>query len=205
MKYKLCPCGHQCKPSLSTCPKCRRNIINIPITDDEANKEEKPPQSEQEESGGFIRICEDCDTKNKSNARKCVNCGEDISYIEPVPTTFSTDSYELVSICGNFKFDIIKPVYIIGRENEFSGYLATKPFASKTHARITILDNRIYLTDTGSTNGTYINNGRIEKNTPVLLNDGDEIGLGGNKNGGNYQEKAAYFKVVAKQRGSITF
>ena len=202
MKYKLCPiCRYKCKPSDPECPDCGTDITVVPITD-EANKETSKEEATQpviEESGEFIRICDSCDTENKSNARKCKNCNEDIGHIAPVLSRADADVYELTSIDGKFRFDIVKPLYVLGRTNEFSEYLSAKPFVSGTHAKIIKeSDNRVCLIDVGSTNGTYINNKRIEKDSPVFLAENDEIGLGGNKNNGHYQEKAAYFIFKAK-------
>jgi hypothetical protein len=201
MKYKLCPlCGFKCTNlKLVRCPECKKGNLPSIIKDDEINN--APQQTPAEESNELIRICDNCGTKNKSNARKCTSCNEDISDIKPTPCIESipgSAGYELVSIDGKFQFDITKPLYIIGRNNEFSEYLSLKSFVSGIHAKITLLNNLVYLTDTGSTNGTYVNNKKIEKNIPVLLNDGDVIGLGGNKSGGNYQEKAAYFNFRRK-------
>ena len=201
MKYKLCPlCGFKCTNlKLVRCPECKKGNLPSVIKDDEVSN--APPQTPQEEPNELIRICDNCGTKNKPNARKCTNCNEDISDIKPVPSGESipgTAGYELVSIDGKFTFDITKSLHIIGRENELSEYLSLKPFVGRTHAKITLVDNLVYLTDLETINGTYINNTRIENNIPVLLNDDDEIGFGGNRNGGNYQEKAAYFNFRKK-------
>jgi hypothetical protein len=183
------------------CPECKKGNLPSVIKDDDINN--VSPQTPPEEQNELIRICDNCGTKNKPNARKCTRCNEDISDIKPTPSGESTSGsagYELASIDGKFTFDITKPLCIIGRNNEFSEYLSLKPFVGRTHAKITIIGNFVYLTDLETINGTYINNNnkRIESNTPVLLNDGDEIGLGGNRNVGNYQEKAAYFNFRKK-------
>ena len=205
-RYKLCPvCSHHCKPNLAACPKCRRNISNLPLLDDEViqvTNEETPINPEPEESGELVRICEICKTKNKSNARKCANadCGEDISDIEPIPiTSRRAGTFELVSLDERFRLSITGATHTIGREEEWSEYLAAKPFVSRKHAEITTRGEQAYLTDLGSSNGTFINDKQLEKGAPALLSNNDEIGLGGAKKSGNYQDKAAYFRFIKKQ------
>ena len=200
MKFKICPkCQNQCKPALSVCPVCRRSIISVPVTDDEVAIQVSQPV--KEETTGTVRVCEECRTKNKPNARICENCGEDISDVEPTTASAlapqsvanATNDY-LASIDGKYRFVIKNAVHILGRNNEFGDYLASKPFVSGTHAKITKNGGLIYITDMGSTNGTFINNTRVNAQVPVLLNDNDEIGFGGNSN--NYQDKAAYFRIT---------
>ena len=208
MKYKKCPlCGFKCTNlKLARCPKefgCGKGNLPPVIYDDEVNN--APPPEPDSPTNELIRVCDNCGTKNKPNARKCSNpdCEEDIFYITPTPDIEPSSSpagYALVSVDGKAAFDIANPLHIIGRENELSEYLKPKTFVSRTHAKITLHDNLIYLTDLNAANGTYVNNDKIENDVPTLLNDGDEIGLGGNTNGGNYHERAAYFKVKALAR-----
>ncbi len=49
---------------------------------------------------------------------------------------------------------------------------------SRRHARIFFQDNRFYVEDLGSTNGTYLNGLRLEPYSPRPLGDGDELRLG---------------------------
>ncbi len=49
---------------------------------------------------------------------------------------------------------------------------------SRRHARIFFQDNRFYVEDLGSTNGTYLNGLRLEPYSPQPLGDGDELRLG---------------------------
>ncbi len=51
------------------------------------------------------------------------------------------------------------------------------PYVSREHARITEESNELYLEDLGSTNGSFHNNKKLEKNR-VLLLDGDVIAFG---------------------------
>jgi len=48
----------------------------------------------------------------------------------------------------------------------------------RKHARLVIIEGRLYLEDQGSINGTFINRKKLAPETPQPLNDGDEIRLG---------------------------
>ena len=49
---------------------------------------------------------------------------------------------------------------------------------SRHHARLLVAGDNIELIDLGSTNGTFVNEARLEKNTPTLLQVGDEVRFG---------------------------
>jgi len=57
-----------------------------------------------------------------------------------------------------------------------NNFIITDSSVSRRHATISLLGNRIQLTDLGATNGTYVNGNRIS--APVDLNDGDEVRFG---------------------------
>ena len=52
------------------------------------------------------------------------------------------------------------------------------PFISRQHAKIEYRDGRFYLTDLGSTNGTYLNKTFVAKNEKVKLKSMDILTLG---------------------------
>jgi len=49
---------------------------------------------------------------------------------------------------------------------------------SRRHARIFFRNDRFYIEDLGSTNGTYVNGVRLDPYSPRPLGDGDELRLG---------------------------
>ncbi len=51
---------------------------------------------------------------------------------------------------------------------------------SRQHAQITFENNAFYLTDLGSSNGTYVNGNRINPQTPTRLQNGATIIFGKN-------------------------
>lgn len=79
------------------------------------------------------------------------------------------------------EFDLIRDETIIGCHPDVDVDLRSVPrqeFVSKTHAKITFHDEKYYLEDFNSRNGTYINDRRISKEEKVLLESGDIFRLG---------------------------
>ncbi len=49
---------------------------------------------------------------------------------------------------------------------------------SRQHARLTVHEDSLYITDLGSANATYLNGLRLTPHQPRILRDSDEIRLG---------------------------
>lgn len=76
--------------------------------------------------------------------------------------------------------DITKTIKI-GRDDKNDIVLKDDPLISRRHALIEKDGEDYYLTDKGSTNGTYLNNNPIEKDKKIKLSSGDEISIGKTK------------------------
>lgn len=63
-------------------------------------------------------------------------------------------------------------------EIDLTPYGATDRGVSRHHAQIHMEGDKVYITDTGSTNGTFLKGVRLEANTPTTLQKGNEILLG---------------------------
>lgn len=63
-------------------------------------------------------------------------------------------------------------------EVDLTPYGAQDRGVSRIHAQIHLEDGNVFITDLGSTNGTYISSNRLEPNTPAVLRKGDELLLG---------------------------
>ncbi len=95
-------------------------------------------------------------------------------------------SLELFHVQTNTSFELVPnfPVIRIGKPNETINPdidVSTLPDAdivSRIHAEIQVEGNIYYLQDAGSSNGTYLNNIRLEPKTRYPLNLGDKIDLG---------------------------
>lgn len=195
-KYKICPsCNKKNTTGLFECAFCEADLTNVKVVDElTENQGESLPCIELEQAEQ-VRVC-DCGEINPSAARKCSACNEDISDITPTPANKSQAETILFTFCsldGEYAFSIKKPVTLIGREQEMSDYLKRKNFVSRTHIKLSIVNKELYIENLSQTNFTYINNQIIESNIPVLLHEGDEIGLGGIVKNNTRQNDAAYF------------
>lgn len=202
-KYKVCPeCGKHNSPNLLECRYCEADLTSVKVVDSAA---EEAATSTADASVApveteLIRICE-CGAHNAPQARKCKACGEDISDIIPVQVekkARTAFSYELNSYDGAFSITIDKPLVVLGRESELKEYLQTKLYVSRQHAKLTVVANKVFVENLSRTNKTFLNNEEIPDGTPTVIQNGDEIGLGGKVIDGSRQEKAAYFVFQVK-------
>lgn len=87
--------------------------------------------------------------------------------------------YKLIGTDGNrlYSFELKPGSFTLGRSSERDFHVPDST-VSRTHARIEVRDGgeSVYVTDTGSYNGTTVNNVRIE--TTVHLKLGDRVGFG---------------------------
>jgi pSer/pThr/pTyr-binding forkhead associated (FHA) protein len=66
----------------------------------------------------------------------------------------------------------------LDKEVDLTVYGAGERGVSRTHAQLHIQDNSVFITDLGSTNGTFISGKRLTPHVPTLLHKGDEVLLG---------------------------
>lgn len=78
---------------------------------------------------------------------------------------------------GKSEFLIDKQEYTLGRDSAADGTIDSTAISRK-HCKITFSDDRNFLTDLGSSNGTYLNGTRLEANKPRPINEGDKLKLG---------------------------
>lgn len=68
--------------------------------------------------------------------------------------------------------------FVIGKNKEAADYVLEDHTVSRIHARFTLREDIVYLTDLNSTNGTSKNGVRLEPNEMVMLEADDEITIG---------------------------
>ena len=75
-------------------------------------------------------------------------------------------------------FVIDTPEFIIGKNpSQVNGVVSFNVAISRVHCKISYADNRYYLTDLGSANGTYLNHYRLNAMQTCNINNGDIITL----------------------------
>lgn len=197
LKYKICPsCNTKNEPTLLECLNCETDLTRVKVTDEVTEKMlDENTTTQPQERVKLVRVCE-CGTHNPSNARKCSSCNEDISDIMPTPESDEKNckkTFVLSSLDGKYAYKISTDEITIGRENAMSDYLSVKSYVSRSHAKLIVENEELYIENLSSTNFTYINNKKsIGK---VKLENEDEIGLGGTNLNGKCQYEAAYFIV----------
>lgn len=192
-KFKICPvCGMHNKPNMIECLECETDLTSVKATDEETERakidvQENGVSKAQEE---YVRIC-DCGAVNSATAKKCAECGEDISDIAPTLNEQRDEcSLALTSVDGTYVFEIKEGEVTIGREHEMKEYLMNKPYVSRQHAKLIKEADKVFIENLSGTNYTFVNNQRIAERTELKLD--DEIGLGGNEVNGKRQDEAAY-------------
>ena len=198
-KFKICPaCGEHNNSSRFECNKCETDLTGVKIVDEAIlQSNQNAPTDDVASSnnnGELVKSC-DCGVANPPQSRKCTACGEDISDIRPKLRENKKNKmrYSLHSIDNEFSFSFDKPITIIGREAEMKEYLSAKLYVSRQHSKFTITEGGVFIENIKATNSTFINNLPIPCDVPVLLKEGDEIGMGGKVINGNRQDEAAYF------------
>lgn len=76
------------------------------------------------------------------------------------------------------QIDLSSFPFIIGKSREQADYVLEDSSVSRLHARFTLRDDVVYLTDLNSTNGTTKNGIKLEPNELVMLEADDEIAFG---------------------------
>jgi pSer/pThr/pTyr-binding forkhead associated (FHA) protein len=71
----------------------------------------------------------------------------------------------------------LKETVTIGRDTA-NDLTFSSPTVSREHAALTVKDDRWYLEDRGSFNGTFLNGTRVQPGSPLPLRHADRIGIG---------------------------
>ena len=178
-KFKICPvCGMHNKPNMIECIGCETDLTSVKATDEVTEQAKITAQENTSENveEKYVRIC-DCGCINSATAKKCVECGEDISDIAPIlQSENNTCKYVMTSLDGEYAYEIKDGTEILGRENEMKEYLADKAYVSRQHAKIMKEDDKVYIENLSNTNFTFVNNQKIAEKTELHVD--DEIGLG---------------------------
>ena len=147
--------------------------LKVPILDEtveEAPIEEAPESPEEE-------------LPAEETAPEAVEAAEPAEPSEPeVPEIEAPEQpaplAKLVSADASVEFPLVAGSNTIGRRGGNDIVLAGDAYVSGSHAELTADERGFWLMDLGSTNGTLLNGSRIQSNTRMALNSGDEITFG---------------------------
>ena len=104
------------------------------------------------------------------------------------------------------------PIVRIGKPNEKVAIdidvldLPDADIVSRVHAEIIVEENTYFLIDVGSSNGTYLNDNKLEKHTRYPLKLGDKIDLGNDKKVSfrfQYKQQSHQTAIVTNQPTTI--
>lgn len=96
---------------------------------------------------------------------------------EPVPAIVRLEIADVESGNCSVEFELGEGAsFTIGRDGRVTNYVPEDPRASRRHFSLSANAEGIYLTDMGSSNGTYVNGSRVTD--PVWLSEGDSIEYG---------------------------
>ena len=108
----------------------------------------------------------------------------------PLNTTSLGEKQEVILLIRGMVERVVMEsgiIYKLGRfeigtagedEIDLTPYGAMDRGVSRVHSQLHLEDGKVFITDLGSTNGTYISGTRLEPNTPTVLRKGDELLLG---------------------------
>lgn len=166
---QACPnCGHNNRAGVIFCENCGTNLV----TGKQPTLGTRDLVKDQEEEAA-----RPLDTK-ESQAIKSAGSG-----------TFTDDMVLRIEIEGGLTPMLVYPKVeiIFGRRDpssgnqpdvDMTGYAGYRMGVSRRHAALRLHDNRLDVSDLGSSNGTFLNGQRLDAHQPYQVRDGDEIRLG---------------------------
>jgi hypothetical protein len=93
-------------------------------------------------------------------------------------TAIVQDMPHLIRMKNNEKINLNKPVFRIGKEKSYVDYfIGDNTAISRSHANFITRDGEYFVTDTNSTNHTYVNGVMIQSNVEKKLAHGDKVRL----------------------------
>jgi pSer/pThr/pTyr-binding forkhead associated (FHA) protein len=110
----------------------------------------------------------------KEDLKKIINKGTEVGTQILLDDAIERQAY-IIKNGLNDRVNIDKSNFIIGRDKSISHFVIMKSSISKQHATISNIENKYYITDNGSSNGTYLNCIRLQPNKRYELNDKDNI------------------------------
>ncbi|MCE7873821.1 FHA domain-containing protein [bacterium CPR1] len=161
--------------------------------------EETEPTPEPSGEGGVL-VCASCGAENPSYEAYCEDCGASLSGTSGSPPAVSVSSQsEPVAVAapavarirlsladGSREFPVSKDTIEIGRRSPVDGIypdvdltdVDTESFISRRHGRVLKGESGVLYEDLGSSNGSFLNDTRLQAGVQTALKDGDRLRLG---------------------------
>lgn len=161
------------------------------------------PQTDPETENTYVLVCPECKKNNPANAVSCSACGCSLEDVDPScasvddPSSIQDESVtvHIENIRTRKKVSLrVNPgkAVTIGRDAQLSEQLVSTVYVSYEHVMLSYHEETLWITDTSS-NGTYIDGARLDKNMEIPLFSGTLIGLG---DPSASELKAAFFKIT---------
>lgn len=142
--------------------------FNKHYKDNESKKRVKSHEPYVEDLEDFVSL-EEKEKVEYSSKNSSKNIREAISMQRKERKLISVQSHQYPHIT-------LTPKSIkIGKLSRICDVIISNPMVSRVHAEVNRVEENYYLVDLGSTNGTFVNGVKIEKNESYLLQVGDEI------------------------------
>ena len=173
------PGDKSAQPDKSEEPAAQPEPVTPPVTEPEPAKNNTPLIV----GGAAVVVVAIAAVALLTRKKKPVPAAQPISPTGPaVPAIGASGGLRLQSLSGNFagrRFPIEKQVRI-GRDPARNDlvYPANAPGVSGAHCVVKVEGGQLWLTDLGSSHGTYLNGRKLAANQAVPLNPGDRFYLG---------------------------
>lgn len=163
-----------------------------------ASEEAEPPPEPSGEGG--VLVCASCGAENPSYEAYCEDCGASLSATsasspvvsissesEPVAVAAPAVARIRLSLAdGSREFPVSKDTIEIGRRSPVDGIypdvdltdVDTESFISRRHGRVLKGESGVLYEDLGSSNGSFLNDSRLQAGVQTALKDGDRLRLG---------------------------
>ncbi len=143
----------------------------------------------------MIKICKVCGKENDAENLTCGDCTAEISSIKAIPKSEKVEPKEIIELkvekniqnhtlriptcnllIGNDSIKIINDC-TLGREAHGNEILRQFLTVSRQHVEISFIEDSWKVKDLNTTNGTYVNNRKLNADVYTNLENGDELSL----------------------------
>jgi len=140
----------------------------------------KPAQAATLPRTRKVKVCPRCKHHNDLTVRFCIRCGYAFVGIRPAVLRV------VEPVRAAWEMPVHRSPFMLGRARPEEGYRPDfdmsfydpEGYVSRRHAHILKARNGYFVTDLGSSNGTYVNDQPLTPQKPRLLRNGDQIAIG---------------------------